>query len=277
MCIPDSERPIVGEDAFVEAVYENSNFSECDKEVTYSHASGCPAYSALGFVNFLNNNVWLSGTLMLFFGLFIGLFGQKWFNQIAGSVGALFAFVAFMIFASIFQWLNTTVGLVICFIFAALGASAAYWFLSRPALAIMFLCIGGGFMLGSIVEGLIIAISGWESVVFYMIVTAACMVTGGIIGCNKPDLVTKYLTACVGSYIFMRGWTYYLGGYPSEMEMYDMMMTSDSDPLEFTGLFWLYVALFFGGAFAFAYIQSKWEYAHAPVKGHDAPANTGSF
>lgn len=109
-------------------------------------------------------------------------------------------------------------------------------------------------MLGSIVEGLIIAISGWESVIFYLIVTIGLMVAGGIIGCKNTELVKKYLTACIGSYIFMRGWTYYFGGYPSELEMYDMMMTENTDPLEFTGLFWVYVCIFVGSVFAFVYI-----------------------
>jgi len=231
--------------------------------MTFTHHTGCYQYSALGFVNFLNSNVWLSGTLLLIFGLTIGLFGQRWFLKITGSFAGLCAFVAFMILASIFQWLNTTVGLIICGIFAIASAVLAYWFLSREGVATMFLCIGGGFMLGSVIEGLIIAISGWESMVFYIIVTAACMVIGGLIGCQKPNLVKKYLTACVGSYIFMRGWTYFLGGYPSEMEMYNMMANPDSPELDFTGLFWFYVALFGAGIVAFVYIQSTWSHAQA--------------
>jgi hypothetical protein len=246
---------------FLPAVITGSDLSACAKTMSLTHHTGCYQYSALGFVNFLNSNVWLSGTLLLAFGLCIGLFGQKWFLKITGSFAGLCAFVAFMILASIFQWLNTTVGLIICGIFAIAAGVLAYWFLSREGVATMFLCIGGGFMLGSIVEGLIIAISGWESMVFYIIVTAACMVIGGLIGCQKPDLVKKYLTAVVGSYIFMRGWTYFLGGYPSEMEMYSMMANPDSAELDFTGLFWFYVALFGAGIVAFVYIQSTWAYA----------------
>jgi hypothetical protein len=129
----------------------------------------------------------------------------------------------------------------------------------------MFLCIGGGFMLGSIIEGLFIAIFSWESMLFYLIVTGCCMALGGYLGCTKPDLVKKYLTATVGSYIFMRGWTYFLGGYPSELEMYSYMAQADSGDLEMTGLFWFYLALFVAGTFAFVYIQSVWKYAHNPA------------
>lgn len=109
-------------------------------------------------------------------------------------------------------------------------------------------------MIGCIIEGLVIAMFGWESLFFYMIVTTACMVSLGILGCQKPELVNRYLTATVGSYIFMRGWTFFLGGFPSEMEMYNMMAYPDSEDLDFNGLFWFYVALFVGGVFAFVYI-----------------------
>jgi len=119
-------------------------------------------------------------------------------------------------------------------------------------------------MLGSIVEGLFIAIFSWESLVFYLIVTACFMALGAYLGCKKAELVQKYLTATVGSYIFMRGWTYFLGGYPSEIEMYSYMSQSDSGELDLTGLFWFYLALFVGGTILFVYIQSVWDYAKNP-------------
>jgi MFS family permease len=214
---------------------------------------------------------------LLIFGLGIGLFGQKWFLPITGGFGALCAFVAFMIMASIFQWLNTTVGLIICGIFAIASGVLAYWVLSTEQIATMFLCIGGGFMLGSVIEGLIIAISSWESMVFYLIITISCMVIGGLIGCKKPLLVQKYLTAIVGSYIFMRGWTYFLGGFPSEMEMYNMMAHPTSEELDFTGLFWFYVALWAAGVFFFIYVQSTWEYAKSSEDKKTTEANSGHY
>lgn len=229
--------------------------------MTVNHNAGCPVYSALGFVNFLNENVWLSGTLLLIFGLVIGLLGQRWFLPICGVFGGMVAFVTFMVFASIFQWLNTTVGLIICGILALACAVATYYVLSTDRIATMFLCIGGGFMIGSIIEALVIAIFSWESMMFYLIVTGCSMAAGAYLGCKKPDLVKKYLTAVVGSYIFMRGWTYFFGGFPSEIEMYSYMAHENSEELDITWVFWLYVGIFVGGVFAFVYAQSTWKYA----------------
>lgn len=247
---------------FIPATIVSSSLAGCEKQIVFKHYTGCSEYSMLGFVNFLNENVWLSGTLLLIFGLSIGLFGQKWFLPITGAFAALCAFCAFMVLSSIFQWLNTTVGMIICTLFAIGFAGTAYWFGSRQRVASLLLCLGGGFMLGSIVEGLIIILFSWESMVFYLIVTTSCMVGAGLLGCYHPEFVNRWLTATVGSYIFMRGWTYYLGGYPSEIEMYNMMANPDSEPLDFNGLFWFYVALWVGGVFAFVYIQKSWAYAH---------------
>lgn len=265
--------------AFHKAVVDlaASDLSGCVSKVALKHNAGCPVYSALGFVNFLNNNVWLSGTLLVVFGLTIGLLGQRWFLPICGTFGAMVAFVAFMVFASIFQWLNTTVGLIICGILALACGAAAYWALSADRVATMFLCIGGGFMLGSIIEGLFIALFSWESMIFYLIITGTCMAAGGYLGCKKPDLVKKYLTATVGSYIFMRGWTYFLGGFPSELEMYSYMAHANSEELDVNGLFYFYVALFVGGVFAFVYIQSEWKYAHNPNAVKDDVAHDGDY
>jgi len=249
------------QNTFEKATYRASDLSSsCIKKMEINHNAGCPVYSALGFVNFLNENVWLSGTLLLVFGLVIGLLGQRWFLPICGLFGAMVAFVAFMVFASIFQWLNTTVGLIICGILAIAAAVATYYVLSNDRIATFFLCIGGGFLLGGVVEGLVIAISGWESFVFYLIITIGFMVAGGFIGYRKKEEIQKYLTACVGAYIFMRGWTFYFGGFPSEMEMYNMMATADSEPLAFTGMFWFYVALWAGSVVLCMYIQDHWEY-----------------
>ena len=135
----------------------------------------------------------------------------------------------------------------------------ANWVIASDGIATMVLCVCGGFMLGSIIEGLVISISGWESMLFFLIVTAVCMITGAIIGYRRVELVAKYLTAVVGSYLFMRGWTYYLGGFPSEIEMYNMMANENSDPLQFTGLFWFYVALFIVGTISFVYIQTNYK------------------
>lgn len=131
----------------------------------------------------------------------------------------------------------------------------------------MFLCIGGGFLLGSMAEGLVIAVTGWESLIFYIFVTSCIMVTGAFFGCKHPQFVKKWLTSMIGSYLFMRGWTYYFGGYPSEMDMYENMSNPDLE-LEFTAAFWLYVALFFIGTFAFVRIQNKC--AFAKYQGTDA-------
>jgi len=129
-----------------------------------------------------------------------------------------------------FHWLDTTGMMIVSFLLAFACAAAAYMVMKTEFLATMFLCIGGGFLLGGVLEGLIIAVSGWGSFVFYMIITIAFMVGGAFVGYKKKEAIQKYLTATIGSYMFMRGWTFFGDtGFPSEMEMYNKMAAGQSE------------------------------------------------
>jgi hypothetical protein len=45
--------------------------------------------------------------------------------------------------------------------------------------------------------------------------------------------------------MFMRAWTYWIGGYPSEIKIYGALVSGEE--LELTWAFWIYVAIFFIG------------------------------
>jgi hypothetical protein len=263
----DASMEIKGDDTFVPARMTRSNLVGCQKFMEFEHFSGCTKFSALGFTNFLNTNVWLSGTLLIAAGLIMGIKGQQWFLRIAGTFAATGAFVAWMVMASILAWLNTWAGMIICSIVGVGFGVLAFWLIARPKFAVMLLSIGGGFFLGSMFEGLVIAVTGWESLVFFIIVTIGFCVTGAYFARKHPHFIKKWLTSMMGSYLFMRGWTYYFGGYPSEVDMYYDMINPEYTDLEFTTAFWVYVALFFAGIYAFVYIQTR--YAFAKYTGED--------
>lgn len=260
-------------DVTAEAKVTGDEFGACMKVVDMEHAAGCaPEYNMLGFIQFMADNYWISGTALVLIGGFIGVFGRKWFIPITGGFAGLCAFIAVMILCSMFHWLDSTGMMIVSFLLGCAGAFAAYWFMTNDFLATMFLCIGGGFLLGGVVEGLIIAISGWGSFAFYMIITIIFMVVGGFIGYRRRDTIQKYLTASVGSYMFMRGWTFFGDtGFPSEMEMYNMMAAGKKEELveSFNGMFWFFVALFVGCTFLCIYIQENWEYAKPAAKTDD--------
>merc|ERR1711990_1064207 len=150
----------------------NTNFDKCQKVVSMKHADGCaPEYTMLGFLQFMSDNVWLSGTCLIIVGAVIGVFGGKYFVAITGGFAGLCAFIAVMILCSMFKWLESTGMMIVSILLACAAAGAAYKLLSNDWLATMFLCIGGGFLLGGVTEGLIISITGWGSFTFYLIIT----------------------------------------------------------------------------------------------------------
>jgi len=58
------------------AKIEADNFDGCVKVIELYHSSGCaPAYNMLGFIQFMSDNYWLSGTALVIIGGLIGIFG----------------------------------------------------------------------------------------------------------------------------------------------------------------------------------------------------------
>merc|ERR1740139_502144 len=88
------------------------------------HESACPTVSFTGVVKFLDENVWLSGTILVVFGAIMAVFAT------------LAGFMVAMYFFSLFGWLvETWVIVVLCIVAlsAGLAAGAAiYWFIPVP-------------------------------------------------------------------------------------------------------------------------------------------------
>lgn len=242
------------------------NLGSCEKHLVFEHAAGCTKYSALRFANWLDTNAWFSGTFLLVFGAVIGLFGQKYFLKIAGASAAFFAFWSWLVVASMLMWMNTTFGTIMSILVGACCATGAYLLFSRHrdlkwgGSAIRMLSLFGGFLFGSMVEGVIIAAFGWESFALYLIVTISCMVFSFWFGWNHPRKAKRWITSCLGAFFCMRGMTYFLGGFPSEMDMYAMLTNPEFEHYDFTSIFWVYITSFFVGALFFVYLQNNVDY-----------------
>lgn len=67
-------------------------------------------------------------------------------------------------------------------------------------------------------------------------------VAGGYFSFKYKKGFLSLNTAFLGGYMFMRGWTYYFGHYPSEMEVWAMMVHGEE--VDLTWQVWLYYAVF---------------------------------
>jgi len=224
----------------------------CLPKVTMEHASACPTVSFTGVVKFLDENVWLSGTILVVFGAIMAMFGRAFFRWIMAVFATLAGFMVAMYFFSLFGWLvETWVIVVLCIVAlsAGLAAGAAiYYFIP---VAMVLLGLAAGLFMGAVIFSLVVGISGYDELWLMITLCIVLSLVSGWISWKFKLGYLSFATAFVGGYLFMRGFTFWCGGYPSEMEM--IQIVSDGGALEFTWAFWVYIGVFIASSL-FGYI-----------------------
>ena len=72
-------------------------------------------------------------------------------------------------------------------------------------------------------------------------------VIGVLVALWFKDDFALYATCVIGSYMFMRSWTKWCGGFPSEVETYSALLNGEEIDLSWT--FWLYFTIFLFATF----------------------------
>ena len=67
------------------------------------HDAGCPTYSAMGFIHFMERHDWIPAIILIIIGIGAGLFGGRFFIQVMSAFGGLLAFMGFMALATVWQ------------------------------------------------------------------------------------------------------------------------------------------------------------------------------
>lgn len=181
-----------------------------------------------GFVNWLKNNAWLSGTILIGFGLVMCLLGQWFFRIIMGLLGCLVGFLVIMYFSSLFGWFHATWSTVVLTIVAIIAGLGAGWLIfSAVPFCIGLLGIVAGFFGGAALYSLILGMTGYDALWMLITLCVLCAIAGGFLSFYFKMGFLNLATSMIGAYMFMRGTTFYFGHYPSEMEMFQMIVDGE--------------------------------------------------
>ena len=200
---------------------------------------------------------------MLLGGPIVALCGKRFFPYVTAAIAGIFACVALLILFSVFEWMSSTAGLVICLIVAfGLSGLGAYFVYKTVWIGIGLVGIIGGYFFGTLVYTLFLASFDWSALWAMIVFSIAFAALGGFLAFKFSKMVVLISTSGIGSYAFMRGWSFFLGGLPSESEM--MSDLKNGYELDLTWAFWVYLALFIG-----CWIGSSiWQYKKE--KDHDS-------
>jgi hypothetical protein len=214
----------------------------CHPVVTVSHADGCYEYTASPLIRWLSDNPYVLGIVFLVLGPIIAMCGKRWFPYIAATMGGMFVGGFFMLVAGALGWLNSTVWMIVCFIIAAaLGVGFGMLLKKVIWLAVGLVGIVGGFYLGSFLYTLILHASGWESYWGYWGIALSFAILGGVLSCKFGKNIVLLGTSFFGSYIFVSGLNYVLGGSPGLAEICGKL--ADGQHVVFTSATYVYLAV----------------------------------
>lgn len=87
-------------------------------------------------------------------------------------------------------------------------------------IAVGVLGLVGGFFLGSMIYTIVLAAFGYGALWAMITVSLAFAVGGGFLSFKYSKSVVLAMTSIIGSYAFMRGLSYFFGGFPSEAEIF---------------------------------------------------------
>jgi hypothetical protein len=195
----------------------------------------------------MTDHSWVPGIICLAAGVAISIWGIFFSRYIIAVVGGFLVFIVMGMFMVLYHTPDTNVGRFL--LGFTISVAFGFFLKTRDTLGIFFISIVGGLFAGLYVSEIISGITGWSS--FYMMsyVCGVFMVAGLDAGlaCKDCCEVGKYtfiwilahckdgtcparmhartfrlmMTSFLGSYLFMRGWAFIIGGFPTEKEVFN--------------------------------------------------------
>jgi hypothetical protein len=98
--------------------------------------------------------------------------------------------------------------------------------------------------MGQLTITILMAMLGLRSLWALFLFPFIFAIVGGYLSFKFPQGTTELTTACIGAYTFMRGWSHFGGGYPSESELIESLQAGVKP--QFTGIFIFYIVFCIG-------------------------------
>lgn len=163
---------------------------------------------------------------MILGGPVVLLFGRKFFPWVTAGVVGLFLLFASLVFCGLVGFMNTNAGLAGSIVGSiAIGALAGWFVIKTVWIAVGILGVIGGFFLGTMIYGILLVLFKWEALWALIVLCVICAITGGYLSFKFPKLLVLLCTCLIGSYSFMRGLTYFFGGFPGEQDIFQSLKT----------------------------------------------------
>lgn len=226
--------------------------------VTYQSQYGCQVFSTNFVWSWISGQRYIWGGVLIALGVVLGLFGKPLFKPAICIIGTIaIMFVLAIILTSIFFTAKTPnwAGWVVFAVCLLIGILGGLILAKLSRLGVGVLAGWGGFLLGVMLySAFVYRIDNSKHVAFWVF-NISLAVIFGVISMFLFDYAIIVATSIIGSYGFIRGISFYAGGYPDEYDLVNNVQIGNWDAIPKT--FWAYFAAWIVLAIACIVIQFK--------------------
>lgn len=171
----------------------------------------------MNFAQFMHKYPWMFGLIMILGGPIVALYGRRFFPWVIAGIVSVTLLLGTLVFCSLVGFMETNIGLASSIIASLVVGGLAGWFVMKTVwIAVGILGLIGGFFMGTMIYTIFLAVlhngALWAMVTFSIL----CAVLGGFLSFKFSKQVVLFFTSLIGSYSFMRGLSYFFGGFPDE-------------------------------------------------------------
>jgi len=187
----------------------------CSPTVYLSHSSGCTAFDPADYSWFAKNGTYFA-IAALILGPILAFGGKRFFPYIAATVISLMAFIVTLIVCILFDFFNTTTGLVLSLI-CALVIAVSVGCCTRRCFWVNVAIMGGivGITLGFVLYSFLAISFEFHSDLVLWLTCGAFAIICGVFAWYRGERLVVFGTSFLGSYVIMRGIATFYGGFPS--------------------------------------------------------------
>lgn len=209
--------------------------SGCQLNLEAKTKASCPIANFYTIWKFLNNYNYITIPVIILIGIFQLFLGLRMFKVtvfiICVITITIFLFILFFQIIlhngakSYIIWIVLSISVIAGILFGILISSYR---------KLLFIIMGGliGYILSSLIYGLVLRYVKSNPDIVYWITTVLCILVFCIIGYFFKKLIVVFGTTIIGSYLIVRGLSLIIGGYPSESIIIDLIKNHETEQIK---------------------------------------------
>jgi hypothetical protein len=175
----------------------------------------------MDFAKFMHDYPWLFGIIMILGGPIVAFYGKRFFPWVIAGIVSITFLLGALVVCSLLGFMETTTSLGVSIAVSVIVSILSGLFVMKTVwIAVGVLGLVGGFFLGSMIYTIFLAAFGYGALWAMITFSLVFAVGGGFLSFKYSKTVVLVMTSVIGSYAFMRGLSYFGGGFPSEAEIF---------------------------------------------------------